>query len=334
MPHRRTEVCITIDTEFSIAGAFADYGRYQPLAERIVDCPVNGRSEGLGFILETFERFGIKGTFFVEALNYHYFGDAPMSAVCGRLLAAKQDVQLHIHPCWTAFDGAEAPVRNHDDSCAGRTLEDMKDLISRGLEAFRRWGMARPVALRTGNLVADRVTYEAMSACGLRVASNVGLGVVRLPEEDLQIASGRTVIHQVVEVPVTTFRAYTFLGRSQLRPLQVTACSWAEIEHVLQAARRHGLEQVIIITHPFEYVRTKSFRYESLGVNWVNQRRLRQLCKFLHENDQEFEAVTFGGRADAWAASEPQAEILLDGNLILAIGRTAENGLLHRYWGR
>lgn len=331
---KRTEVSITIDTEFSVAGAFQDFNRHPPLAERVIDCPVDGRSEGLDFVLETLAHHEVRATFFVEALNYHHFGDAPMSGICRRLQAAGQDIQLHIHPCWTAFDGDRLRNEAPNDSCAGRSVETMIELIRRGVDAFDRWGVERPVAMRTGNLLADRITYDAMAAMDIRVASNVGLGVVRLEDPGLQFVSGRHRINGVVEIPVTSYQDYCFLGRAHLRPLQVTASGWREIEHVLWAARVIGLEQVVIITHPFEYVRTNSIRYEKIAINWVNQKRLRKLCAFLVEHDEDFVAVTFGDCAATWVSAPVQGEILLKGPTMGMITRTAENGLFHRYWGR
>jgi hypothetical protein len=48
-----TEVCITIDTEFSIGGAFADPERYRPIGPELVECAIDGRAEELGFIVDT-----------------------------------------------------------------------------------------------------------------------------------------------------------------------------------------------------------------------------------------------------------------------------------------
>ena len=73
-----TEVCITVDTEFSIGGAFADPQRYRPLSTELVECRIGGRSEGLGFILQTLKKSGVAATFFVEVLQGCYFGDVPM----------------------------------------------------------------------------------------------------------------------------------------------------------------------------------------------------------------------------------------------------------------
>ena len=74
----KLEVAITVDVEFNIAGAFADPLRRRPIGTESVDCPIGGRNAGLDFILDTLETHGLRGVFFVEALNTHYFGDEPM----------------------------------------------------------------------------------------------------------------------------------------------------------------------------------------------------------------------------------------------------------------
>jgi len=95
----RTEVCLTIDTEFSIAGAFADPVNRRPVGEARVYCPAQGEDCGLPFILRTLARFAVPATFFVETLNTAYFGDAPMRRIAETIVAAGQDAQLHLHPC-------------------------------------------------------------------------------------------------------------------------------------------------------------------------------------------------------------------------------------------
>jgi hypothetical protein len=96
---RPIEVCITIDTEFSIGGNFEDPA-LAPVAEPIVLGSVGGREQGLGFLLDSLGEFGIRATFFVETLQTAYFGDEPMGGIARRIAAAGHDVQLHLHPCW------------------------------------------------------------------------------------------------------------------------------------------------------------------------------------------------------------------------------------------
>jgi peptidoglycan/xylan/chitin deacetylase (PgdA/CDA1 family) len=252
----RTQIAITIDTEFSVGGAFADPERRQPIGETNVTCPVGGREQGLGFLLETFARHGTKATFFVEALQTAWFGDEPMGRVVERIVAAGQDVQLHIHPCWTAFRATDWRQRlggtNPDDRCDGRKPAELQRLIEDGIAALQRMGAPRPIAMRTGNLRADRNVYRAMRGAGLTVASNVGLGYAPPAEPELRLRGGRHRIEGVLEVPVLTYRQ---LGGRADRLFTTTACSWTETERLLRSARAAGVETLVLLTHPFEFIK-------------------------------------------------------------------------------
>src|SRR5438876_10417379 len=97
----RTQVCITVDVEFTIGGAFADPVGKRPVGVESVTCPVGNTGGGLDFILQTLEQHDLPGVFFVEALNTCYFGDAPMGSIARHIRDRGHDVELHLHPCWT-----------------------------------------------------------------------------------------------------------------------------------------------------------------------------------------------------------------------------------------
>src|SRR5260370_2589505 len=132
------EVCITIDTEFSIGGNFENPA-LTPVAEPIVLGSVGGKEEGLGFLLDSFAEFGIRATFFVETLQTAYFGDEPMGGIARRIAAAGHDVQLHLHPCWLHYEETEGPKPAPHDSCAGRTDAELRHFFEFGLSVFARW---------------------------------------------------------------------------------------------------------------------------------------------------------------------------------------------------
>lgn len=321
----RTQVCITIDTEFSIAGAFADpYGR-QPLGAENVTCPVDGEEQGLGFLLDTFSRYGIAATFFVEALQSAFFGDAPMGGLVERMLKAGQDVQLHVHPCWRTFRNRDwqrqqDPGQPPNDNCDGMPSAELEALIGEGLASLRRMGAPECVAMRTGNLRADKGVYRAMRACGLRVASNVGIALNRPGEPDLHLAGGRHWIEGVLEVPVLTYRQ---LGRDRL--LTTTATSFAETQALLWAAHAAGVPTVVLLTHPFEFVKGDRLDQARQRTNRVNQSRLRRMCAFIAAHPAQFEAVSFGGAAPGWLASAPAPSPELKAPLLPVLARMAEN---------
>src|SRR5271169_4424379 len=119
---KATEVCITIDIEFSIGGNFNN-PELLPVAEPIVLGTVDGKEHGLGFLLDSFHEFGVRATFFVEALQTAYFGDEPMGRIARRIADEGQDVQLHLHPCWLYYEPRLGSGLNEpkNDSCAGRS---------------------------------------------------------------------------------------------------------------------------------------------------------------------------------------------------------------------
>lgn len=293
----RTEVSITIDTEFSIAGAFDGTGRYRPVGAPAVECAVDGREQGLGFLLDIFEKYGIASTFFVECANYYYFGDEPMQGIARRIQAAGQDVQLHIHPVWLSFiKDSDIGVFEQQDSCAGLSFDELKRTFELCIAVFERWLGKRPAAIRTGGLMVDRNVYKVMENLNIPLASNVGLSLHMPPEEELRLYGGRHLIDGVMEVPTLSYRD---MGK-HIKTLQITSCSWREMKHILWKARGLGARNIVILTHPFEYIKKADFQYSKMTQNRVNQNRIKKLCQFIHEHDQDFVSADFGGSVDKW----------------------------------
>ena len=236
-----TQICISIDTEFSIAGHFEHPELYRPVAGPAVYGFVDGKEESLGFLLETFDRYNISASFFVECANYFYFGDGPMQGVINQLKAARQDIQLHIHPIWLNFNKEpEFGIFPRQDDCSGRDFDELKNAFSACIAIFKRWVGHKPLAIRTGSLRADENVYRVMYELGILLSSNIALGVFQPKEALLCHDSGRHLIHGVMEIPVFTYQDSNFAGRTHKKSLQITSCSWPEMKHLLWKARKIG----------------------------------------------------------------------------------------------
>lgn len=328
----KTEVVITIDTEFSVAGTFDAPDRYAPIAERMVDCPADGKDEGLGFLLDAFAQYGIPATFFVEALQSAYFGNDPMGRIVDRIAAAHHDVQLHIHPCWLHFEQPGWQKLKPNDSCGGRSDAELDTFISRGLRTFSEWGLPRPVALRSGSLIADKGFYRAAARARIPLSSSIGLAVHRPADHDLHLYGGRHQIAGTWEVPVLSFFDVAVGARRRVRTATITGCAWGEIENLLWQARKANVSPCVILTHCFEYVKKSDFRYTTMRKNRVNQARLHRLLQFLREHDDEFAAVTFGSRVAEWTAPGRGDNPAFVTPLHLTIGRTLQNIVNDHVW--
>ncbi len=331
----KTKVFLTVDTEFSIGGAFSDPVKYSPVGEQAVLCQIEGKSHGLGFLIDTFEEFDISATFFVETFNTYYFGDQPMRDLAGRIKAAGHDLQLHLHPCWTYFKNRDwvqhLKVEPPTDHMNGRSLTQLTEWINDGIEIFTRWGLERPIALRTGGLITDKLVYEAMDGCGMKVGSNVAVGIYRPDEPDLQLYSGLHQIGNVLEACVLTYLDRRIGSQAKYRALSITGTSWAETRSLLLSAYKSNIESVVILTHPFEFVkRGDDPSFTKIYQNRVNQRRLQKLCAFLAANDDRFEVVTIKQLAYRTAAVDRDHNVLLKSPWLKAASRMLENALNDR----
>lgn len=324
-----TRVHITVDTEFNIAGAFRDPVNRRPVGSRSVYCPIDGRSEGLGFLLAALSDHGIKATFFLEALNTCYFGDEPMAAIAAEITAAGHDAQLHLHPCWTYFEHPEWMKRlasdPPNDDVTLRSVDELVRLIGIGRAAFRRWGLPEPRVLRTGGLRVAMNVYRAMARCGLPLSSNIGLAVYRPAESELQLYAGCHDVGGVMELPVTTYTDLRLPGRVHHKTLTITGTSWPEMRSLLLQARAAGLSDVVVLTHPFEFIKHQDATYETLYVDRVNRRRLERLCAFI-TSEAGLEPATLGDRVDRCC---PGANPLFRVSPFHAAGRVMVNRINH-----
>ncbi len=325
----RTPVCITIDTEFSIGGAFRDPRKYRPVGEQAVWCNIGGRSHGLGFILDTLEAHRLQGSFFVETFNACYFGTEAMGAIARAIAGRGHDVQLHTHPCWRHFrhDDWQRRLEHNppNDSMAGRSREELACLLREALATFAAWGLPAPLALRTGNLQVDPLVYEAMAQTPLRLASNIGLAIYRPEAPSLQLYAGSHAIHGILETPVTTYTDLRLPGFRHYKTLTITGSSSAETRQLLWQARRRHSGPVVILTHPSEFVHHPDPQYRELHPHHLNQRRLRELCAFLDANRDAFAVTTFRSAAVFEEAAKRGTNPLLTSSPFMALRRILEN---------
>jgi len=325
----KTKVFLTIDTEFSIGGAFKSALPLEPIGAQNVLCEVAGRSEGLGFMVDTFAQHGLHATWFVEALQTSYFGPGPMGELAQRIVAAGHDVQLHLHPVWTYFDHTQwrsrlAEVAPNDD-LHGRSVEQLVAWMQRGIDVFGIWGLPPPVALRTGNLMVDRNVYRAMNQLGLKVASNIADAVFQPTEPALRFNGGVRAVEGITELPVLSYSGLR-LGRCvQRKALTITGSSAGEACALLDRAHAAGVGAVVLLTHCHEFV--KGDMRGSLAPDRVNQRRLQAVCSHLQRHASRFEVTTMDRMVGLAQGAASVADPLLAAPLHHALARLVQNKL-------
>jgi hypothetical protein len=327
-----TDVLITIDTEFSAGGYFGRPDVCTPVTDRAVFCTVGGRSHGLGFILETLSEFRIRATFFVEAAHTVLLGIEPMRPAVNAILEAGHDIQLHIHPMWMAAKKGHGSTSIPNDSMAVLDEGACRHAIEIGQAAFAAWGVAPPLSFRAGNLEMGRAAYRALKSCGIPISSSIGVAVSHPQERALWLEGGRRVIEGVVEVPVLAFANVVVGAWKRMKNLTVTGSGTRETIAILQTARTNSFEEVILQTHPFEFIKKSNGRYDEITPNRVNQCRFRTLCDWLAKSSGAFPTVTIRERATQWIEGKEFYSSPLVGPFPAAFLTAVENKMNDWFW--
>jgi hypothetical protein len=274
---------------------------------------------GLPLQIEVLRDHGLKGAFFVEPLFATRFGDAPLRDIVGMLMEAAQDVQLHLHTEWVdealtpVLPGITAKRQYLRNFCQ----EEQRILIQEGLRLLGNAGATELTAFRAGNFGFNIDTMGALAANGVRFDSSYNACVMGLDSglKPSQLLLQPVEQGGVIEYPVTVFRD----GTGRLRPVQITACSWGEMEHLLWQALEAGLTSVVIVSHSFELLDGSRTRPDPIAV-----KRFRSLCAFLDRHRDSFRAQTFAQLEAPVIGQQPQP---LKSPMRQAVWRLAEQAI-------
>lgn len=274
---------------------------------------------GLPRNLEILQRHGLTAVFFVEPLFSLRFGERYLQIIVDLIKSAGQNIQLHVHPEW--IDEISPPllenIATKRQNLTDYSLTEQIVVLSRAREALASVANTPITAFRSGGYAANRQTYAALAAIGMRFDSSLNATFDRTagsigPHQALQ---HRQVIDGVQVHPVTVFQD----GRGQPRHLQVGACGFHEMRQVLDQAHRSGMQDVVIVSHNFELLKPGTSEPD-----YIVERRYDKLCGYLAENADRFEVVVFDESAQLTQMQADAAPIRLKSGLLATAGRLGE----------
>lgn len=278
-------------------------------------------SFGLPYQLDVLNAHGLKSVCFVEPLFAGRFGIAPLEEVVGLIASMGHEVQLHMHPEWV--DEARQPllpnVRGKRQHLRYYSLDEQSSLVSTGIEWLQRAGADRPTAFRAGSFAFNADTLSALEAHRILVDSSYNASMFG-PSSGVcpgQLLAWPQMIQDVLEMPMTVYAD----GRG-LRHAQLTACSSAELEHLLWQALEQQRPAFLILSHNFELLDRDLSKVDKVVV-----KRLHRLCEFLQRNSDCFNVR---GMRDSMSAP---AQALSTSTLSSPLWRTAAR-TLEQAWRR
>jgi hypothetical protein len=210
------------------------------------------------------------------------FGIEPVRRMVEPILAAGQEVQLHLHPNWF---GARDGITDSSFELTAWDQVGQRILIEKARDLLVEAGAPPPIAFRSGSYAANDATLRALASLGIAYDSSHNgshqpwPSALTLPPD--QIAP---IAHAgVVEVPVTQ------IGDGEgLRNLQLCAVSSGEMIAALDHAADAGHAVVTIVSHSFELATRNGSR-----ANATHKRRFDMLCAWLAERRDRLPTAFF-----------------------------------------
>jgi len=161
-----------------------------------------------------------------------------------------------------------------------------------------------------------------MSRLGFKIASNIGLGWCEPSDPALKLLAGRHWINGVLEIPVLSYLQLAVGAFKRLHLLTITGVGQWEMSALLRRARASGISPVVILTHPFEYVKGDVPGGDRSRGNRVS---LKSLCRFVAENSEDYVAVSISEAASRWTLHGSTDPPGLQGPILPALKTMLEN---------
>jgi len=338
----KTSVYITVDTESSMGGAWQEPSKRPLSAARHVFCQNQRGAFGIPLIVQELQRHGFRATFFCEMLATHVLGEADTRSITDFLLAAGQDVQLHLHPTYwhyhlqtqNALVDSLSTSRRKSDLLSAHSSEEQEFLLDEACQIFRRCTGRWPAAFRAGNFAANQTTLQILAKRGILIDSSFNPAYVVSHFFDEQSPAVNLVqfIGGVWEFPIMVAKT-RFPEGNGYKPFDLCALCNAEMETILNIAHETGMEHVTLIFHCFSLVKPKDVSYSSFKPNRIVIGRLQKLLRFLDRESSKFMVRTFGEIATVLPSQKEQyRSVLPDLGFWRGSLRKAVQGLNHFYW--
>lgn len=282
------DVFFTVDVEVWCDG-WQDIDRKFPDAFRRYIYGPTG-DYGLPFQLRVLSDHGLKGVCFVEPLFAGRFGHEPLSEIVHLIEDTGHETQLHLHTEWV--DEAKQPVlpniKGKRQFLRQFDVAEQVQLLSTGIEWLQQAGAARPDAFRAGSFGFNRDTLTALAANRIFIDASYNATMMGPSSGvcDGELLDQPRRVADVLELPMSVYND----GRS-LRHVQLTACSWSELEYLLWQALECGHSAFVILSHSAE-LSTPGAR----KVDRTVAGRFCRLCEFLGANPSSFRVRGFRGQ--------------------------------------
>jgi hypothetical protein len=243
---------------------------------------------GLPYLLDSLASHRLNAVFFVESLHASALGGALLQRMVRIIRAADQEVQLHVHTEWLSELMSVNLPRPYRQNLGDFNLAHQTNIVREALGNLRAAGEPSVVALRAGNLGGNHDTVYAAKAAGLSWDMSIDLAHGQAVYDAIQnLAQRDAAASACPTIPLACVEDYP----GHFRHMQLTALSFAELQHALLCAEREQWPYFVIMLHSFELIKRAASRASPARAHSINLRRWNQLCKLLDRRRDIFRTI-------------------------------------------
>lgn len=238
-------------------------------AHRVIDEISGDQSDGLGDILSAFSSFQYRATFFVDLCEVPTWGENFIRLVCRRILEARQDLQLHVHPHHFTKDYKRWLLSDY-------TKSEQATILDYAITQYMKIVGRTPLAFRAGGFGLNKDTLELLYERGILIDCSFmqGWKGSSIPTNH---PGAPCIISGVCEIPMTPV---IMLG-TEAKPLRTAAIdfNWLPlfvIKKILRQLDYQGAPIAVLLMH-------SSSMHIRVGAKKIAYRKshLRKLIKLL-----------------------------------------------------
>lgn len=256
----------------------------------------NRKNYGIKKIIDIFNEFNIKGTFYLNIYEKYYMGEQLLNDVCNLLLSYKQDIQLHTHPVWQydPFNKKKVFMKNY-------SLNEQVDIINSGIKDIQKITGLKPIAHRGGGYGINNNTLKALVLNGIKIDSSMYYKYLNCK---VNYWSYNTIIKKdnLIEFPVSVFKEINIKNsllqlskKESIKKLDINLCSLDEIKWFYNHIKIKGIHYINLFMHSFSLYEFYSKDINSKNLSFQPDKavikRLYNILKFFSEQ-KNVEIVT------------------------------------------
>ena len=299
MNSHKTNVLITIDTEFSLGGYFKNPANKPVPADKIIFCKLNGKEYGINLIMDILDCYGLTGVFFLEVESRFYFGEKEILRIFEVITNRGHEVQLHIHPTYRSF----IHNQKQPDDMRCYSFNQQESFIAEALDFLDKNKMPKISAYRSGGFYSNTDTLKAVQNNNLSFCSNYNLSFPNCDYiKEYPSKNDAFLINRLLELPVTCFKEPPL--RKEWNSFQLSAASTLEIINALNFYHKKNVRFITYITHSFEFIKAFDYQYNVIKPLSFLIKRFESICHFLADNSHKFEVTTFSSLTNIFSHNQ------------------------------